>query len=255
MSTANRAVLSCVLLAAVSALVGCGVTDSSSGSNHLTVFAAASLTKSFTELGARFEASHPGSAVDFSFAGSSDLVTQIDQGAPADVFASADVLNMTKAVAAKKVSGAPKNFAANTLTIVTAPGNPKHIATLKDLARPGLQVVLCAPAVPCGSAARKVAQLAGVTLTPVSEESAVTDVLGKVTSGQADAGLVYSTDAKVAGTRVTAVAFSEAASAVNIYPIAVLADSPRRASAAQFVDLVVGAEGRKVLAEAGFAAP
>ena len=122
------------------------------------------------------------------------------------MFASADTKNMDKAADAKHSPGDPVNFATNTLTIVAAPGNPKKIASFKDLAAPGFSVVLvCAPQVPCGSAAEKVEKATGVQLNPVSEESQVTDVLGKVTSGQADAGLVYVTDAQGAGDKVTAV--------------------------------------------------
>ena len=221
----------------------------------ITVFAAASLKATFTELGTQMEKDNPGTKVTFNFAGSSDLVTQLTQGAPADVFASADTNNMTKAVDAGLVTGDPVNFATNTLTIVTPPGNPKQIASFADLAKPGTQVVVCAPQVPCGSATEKVEQATGVTLTPVSEESAVTDVLGKITSGQADAGLVYVTDAKGAGDKVTAVPFPESSGAVNTYPIAVLKESKNPAAAQKFVDLVTGPEGQKVLAAAGFAAP
>ncbi|MGA9376902.1 MAG: molybdate ABC transporter substrate-binding protein [Mycobacterium sp.] len=221
----------------------------------LTVFAAASLKQTFTDLGAAFEKDHPGTTVTFNFAGSSDLVAQLTQGAPADVFASADTNNMTKATAAGVLAGAPVNFATNTLTIVTPPGNPKGIASFADLARPGTQVVVCAPQVPCGSATEKIEKATGVTLSPVSEESAVTDVLGKITSGQADAGLVYVTDAAGAGDKVTAIAFPESADSVNTYPIAVLKDAADAAAAQRFVDLVTSPAGRDVLAAAGFAAP
>jgi len=221
----------------------------------VTVFAAASLKSTFTELGARFEKDNPGTSVTFNFAGSSDLVAQLTQGAPADVFTSADTNNMTKAVDAGLLTSDPVNFALNTLTIVTPPGNPKGIASFADLASPGTQVVVCAPQVPCGSATEKVEQATGVALTPVSEESAVTDVLGKITSGQADAGLVYVTDANGAGDKVTAIPFPESSGAVNTYPIAVLKESTNPAAAQKFVDLVTGPQGREVLAAAGFAAP
>ena len=245
-------------LGAATLLAGCSTPDTASqdsGTGEVTVFAAASLKKTFTELGARFEKDHPGTTVTFNFAGSSDLVAQLTQGAPADVFASADTANMTKAVDAGIVDGAPVDFASNTLTIVTPPGNPARITTFADLAKPGIQVVVCAPQVPCGSAAEKVEKATGVTLAPVSEESAVTHVLGKVTSGQADAGLVYVTDAAGAGDKVTSVPFPESADAVNTYPIAALADAGNGAAAAQFVDLVTGAAGREVLSSAGFTVP
>ncbi len=236
---------------------GCSLSesDSNTGDSGVTVFAAASLKSTFTELGAQFEEDNPGTTVSFNFAGSSDLVSQLSQGAPADVFASADTANMAKAVEAGLVSGEPVDFAANTLVIVTPPGNPRGIASFADLARSDSQVVVCAPQVPCGSATEKVERATGVTLTPVSEESAVTDVLGKITSGQADAGLVYVTDASGAGDKVTVVPFPESSSAINTYPIAVLRGAADSTAAAKFVGLVTGSRGREVLSAAGFAAP
>ncbi|MDY6995793.1 MAG: molybdate ABC transporter substrate-binding protein [Actinomycetota bacterium] len=224
-------------------------------SGNLTVYAAASLRPTFTELGARFERDHPSATVTFNFAGSSSLVTQLAQGAPADVFASANTENMAKAVDAGLVAAEPVDFATNVLTIVTPPGNPQTITDFADLAQPGVQLVVCAPQVPCGAATEQVEQSTGVTLSPVSEESNVTDVLGKVTAGQADAGLVYVTDAADAGDAVTEVPFAQAADAVNTYPIAVLADSSNPAAAQEFVELVTGAQGRRILDAAGFAAP
>jgi molybdate transport system substrate-binding protein len=258
-----------VRVAAVAAVVGlavagCGSPDeassptSTSGAaegGKLIVYAAASLKKTFTEIGEQFKTDNPGSDVEFSFAGSSDLVTQLTQGAPADVFASADSKNMDKAAKADLLEGEPVNFASNTLTIVTAPGNPKKIASFKDLAQPGLFVVVCAPQVPCGSATEKVEKATGVQLNPVSEESQVTDVLGKVTSGEADAGLVYVTDAQGAGDKVAAVNFPESADAVNTYPVAVLKQSKQQELAGKFVDLATGEAGQKILGAAGFAKP
>ena len=245
------------------ALAGCGSSDeassptsaSAAGGGKIIVFAAASLKKSFTEIGKQFKTDNPGTDIEFSFAGSSDLVTQLTQGAPADVFASADTKNMDKAAKAGLLKGDPVNFASNTLTIVVAQGNPKSVASFKDLTQPGLQVVVCAPQVPCGSATEEVEKATGVQLNPVSEESQVTDVLNKVTSGQADAGLVYVTDAQGAGDKVTAVAFPESAEAVNTYPIAVLEQSKNPDLAQKFVALVTGEAGQKVLNAAGFAKP
>ena len=260
----NRMTGLVVALSAAALLAGCSSSNTAETSTSspaagatgdLTVFAAASLKSTFTDLGKKLEADNPGTTVTFSFAGSSDLVTQLTQGAPADVFASADTKNMTKAVDAGLLAGDPVNFATNTLTIVTTKGNPKNIASFADLAKPGTSVVVCAPQVPCGSAAEKVEQATGVTLAPVSEESAVTDVLGKITTGQADAGLVYVTDAAGAGDEVTSVPFPESSGAVNTYPIATLKDSKNAATAQKFVELVTGPEGQKVLAAAGFAAP
>ena len=220
----------------------------------IVVFAAASLKTAFTGIADRFKAAN-GAEVDFDFGGSSDLATQLNNGAAADVFASADTANMDKVAKTGLLAGSPVNFASNTLVIVVARGNPKNITSLRDLTRPGLSVVVCAQPVPCGSAARRVEDSAGVQLTPVSEETSVTDVLNKVTTGQADAGLVYVSDARSAGDKVTTVQFPEAASAVNVYPIAVLKGSAHPDLAPKFVDLVTGAEGQNILGQAGFAKP
>jgi molybdate transport system substrate-binding protein len=236
-------------------LTACGTSNDASSRGKLIVFAAASLKKSFTEIGEQFKTDNPGADIEFSFAGSSDLVTQLTNGAPADVFASADAKNMDKAAQADLLSGDPVNFASNTLTVVTAPGNPKKITSFRDLNQPGLSVVVCAPQVPCGWATEKVETATGVQLNPVSEESQVTDVLGKVTTGQADAGLVYVTDAQGAGDQVTAIAFPESADAVNTYPIGILEQSKNRDLATKFVDTVTGEQGQKILTAAGFAKP
>lgn len=244
-------------------LTGCGSnsatsTSPSSGApagGTLTVYAAASLKQTFTDIGEQFKTDNPGWSVDFTFAGSSDLVTQLTQGAKGDVFASADAKNMDKAAKAGLLGGDPVNFASNTLTIVVAPGNPKGLTSFADLTKPGLNVVVCAPQVPCGSATEKIEQATKVTLNPVSEESSVTDVLNKVTTGQADAGLVYITDALGAGDKVAKVDFPEAPAAVNTYPIGVLKTAADAAAAKKFVDLVTGEAGQKILSQAGFAKP
>ena len=235
-------------------LSACSTTPSVSN-DAITVFAASSLKSVFGKLAGQFEKANPGTKVNVSFAGSSDLVTQLVQGAPADVFASADEKNMDKAVDAGLVTGKPAIFATNTLTIVTGPGNPKGIASLADLTKPGVTVVICAPQVPCGAAAQKVQDAAGLKLRPVSEESAAADVLGKVVSGQADAGLVYVTDANSAGEKVGAVPFPESRNAVNSYPITALRESKSPAVAQMFVDLVTGPDGERALTEAGFVVP
>jgi molybdate transport system substrate-binding protein len=249
-----RLVLATLLSLAL--LSGCGSSNqTSSPTQKIMVFAAASLKKSFTEIAQQFKADNAGADVEFSFAGSSDLVTQLSQGAPADVFASADTTNIDKAAHAGLLAGNPVNFASNTLTIAVAPGNPKNITSFQDLAKPGLSVVVCAPQVPCGSATRKVEQATGVTLAPVSEESSVTDVLNKVLTGQADAGLVYGTDVLAVGRKVTSVPFAQSAAAANTYPIAVLKESKNADLARKFVDAVTDAAGQKVLTAAGFAKP
>lgn len=232
-----------------------GATGSPSAERTLTVFAAASLKGTFTRIGTEFEAAHPGVRVTFSFAGSSDLATQIGEGAPADVFASADEKNMAKVTGQSLTAGDPVDFATNVLEIATPPGNPSGVRSFQDLARPGLKVVVCAPQVPCGAAAETVEKATGVTLAPVSEEGSVTDVLGKVTAGEADAGLVYVTDVRGAGNAVTGVEFPESSQAVNTYPVAALKDAADTSLAKGFVEFVAGPQGRDVLRDAGFGAP
>ncbi|MEV8039795.1 molybdate ABC transporter substrate-binding protein [Arthrobacter sp. NPDC080082] len=253
MSRRAAALLAAAVLAAGTA--ACGSGGSAGEGKTLTVFAAASLKAPFTALAQSFEASHPGTKVTLSFAGSSDLATQLSQGAPADVFASADPANMAKVTGAGLADGSPRNFASNTLTIAVPPANPAGITSFADLARPGTRVVVCAPQVPCGAAAVAVEGKTGVRLAPVSEESAVTDVLGKVASGEADAGLVYVTDVLGSAGKVKGVPFPEAASAVNTYPIAALRGGREKNLAQAFLDEVTGAEGQKVLADAGFGRP
>ena len=245
----------------VTATAACGDDDPAAGDpagdggTTLTVFAAASLTSSFEQLGESFEKSHEGVQVDFNFAGSSDLVAQVQSGAPADVFASADEANMEKLTADDLQGSDPELFATNTLEIATPPDNPADVQSLEDLADPDINLVICAPEVPCGAASQSVAEAAGVTLEPDSEEQSVTDVLGKVTSGEADAGLVYVTDVITAGDAVQGIEFPESASVVNSYPIATVADSENADLAQEFVDLVLSDEGQQVLADAGFGQP
>lgn len=248
------------MLAGLALLAGCaqgGSKPAQAGAppqqRTLTVLAAASLTESFNELAGQFSAQHPGVKVQYDFEGSSTLVQQINQGRPADVFASADTESMDKVSGA--VSGKPATFATNRLTIAVPPGNPAHLSGFGDLAAAGRTVVVCAPQVPCGSATQKVEQLTGVQLHPVSEENDVKSVLQKVSAGAADAGLVYVTDAKSAGNKVQAVDFPESQQAINTYPIAALKDAPQADLAAQFVSFVTGPTGRQVLAKYGFGAP
>ncbi|MDQ0767480.1 molybdate transport system substrate-binding protein [Pseudarthrobacter defluvii] len=232
--------------------VGAGNSADTKPGGTITVFAAASLKQSFTDLARTFEAENPGTNVTLSFAGSSDLASQLSQGAPADVFASADTTNMKKVQDGGLADGTPRDFATNTLAIAVPPDNAAGIASLKDLVRPDLKLVTCARQVPCGAATAKVAEAVGLTLKPVSEENAVTDVLGKVMSGEADAGLVYGTDIRAAASRVAGIDFPEAGAAVNTYSIAGIADGRNKATARAFLDLVTGPEGQRVLAAAGF---
>lgn len=253
----RRWILTAGSLAAVLGLVACGTQDSPGPANSdqsLTVFAAASLQSTFTELGRQYEAAHPGSTVTFSFAGSSDLATQLTAGAPADVFASADTLTMDRVAADELIDGQPVPFATNTLTIAVPPGNPAGITSFEDLADPDTRVVLCAPQVPCGAAAAKAQDAAGVTVNAVSEEASVTDTLGKVRSGEADAGLVYVTDVQAAGTSVEGIEFPEAAEALTTYPVAAVAGGNSE-RARSFIELVTSQAGQQLLADAGFGPP
>jgi molybdate transport system substrate-binding protein len=245
--------------AAALLLAACGSGTPSGGSGgaapqarDLTVFAAASLTESFTELKSQFEADNPGVTVKLNFGGSSDLAQQIVNGAPADVFAAASDATMKTVTDAGAAAGAPTVFATNVLQIATPPGNPKGIATFADLAEPGLKVVVCAPQVPCGATAAKIEQATGVTLSPVSEEPDVKSALSKVTSGDADAGLVFVTDVNSAGSTVQGVTFPEAQKAVTNYPIAVMKSAPQADLAAEFQALVTGDAGKKALQAVGF---
>ncbi|MCL2516426.1 MAG: molybdate ABC transporter substrate-binding protein [Microbacteriaceae bacterium] len=256
MSGAAVAATAAVLaLSACTSAASSGREASAAKPEKLTVYAAASLTQTFTQLGAAFEKAHPGVTVAFDFDGSSTLVTQLAQGAPADVFASADEKNMQNAVSQTLIAGTPVDFATNVLEIATPPGNPAHVASFADLAKPGLKVVVCADGVPCGNAVEQVEKATGVTIKPVSQEQNVTDVLSKVESGDADAGVVYVTDVKGAGSKVTGVPFPESAQAVNTYPIAVTRGADQAQLAKQFVAFVTGSTGQETLAAAGFGAP
>lgn len=222
---------------------------------EVVVLAAASLTESFTLLGEMFEAAHPGSRVSFSFAASSELATQIEQGAPADVFASASQATIALVADNGDTSAAPVTFARNTLEIAVPAGNPADVSRLDDFANKDLAIALCAPQVPCGVAAEKVFAAAGVTPAPDTLEADVKATLGKVTLGEVDAALVYRTDVLAAGDEVEGIEFPEAAAAVNDYPIAVLRNAPNAAAAEAFVELVLSPEGSGILMDAGFDVP
>ena len=258
------ALLAAVLLAAV-LLAGCGSgtasTEPAAGgaaapvTGEVVVFAAASLTEAFTRIGEDFEAAHPGVAVTFNFAGSSALARQINQGAPADVFAPAAPANMAQVTGAGGVAGSPAVFARNRLEIAVPRGNPARITGLADFARPELTIALCAEQVPCGAAARTVFLAAGVTAAPDTLEQDVKAVLTKVRLGEVDAALVYRTDVEAATGEVEGIEFAESAAAVNDCPIAVLAAARNAAGARAFVDYVLSGQGRAVLAAAGFGPP
>lgn len=242
-----------------SATATSGSSSSASSSDEVsgtvTVFAAASLKESFTTLGKRFEEEHPGTKVTFSFGGSDSLAASITGGAPADVFASASPKTMAIVTDAGDVSGTPTTFVRNQLEIAITPGNPDGIDSLKDLTGSGLKVVLCDKAVPCGAAAQKALDAAGLKLTPVSYEQDVKAALTKVELKEADAAVVYKTDVRAADGKVEGVEFPESADAVNDYPIVRLKDAPNAEAAEAFIALVRSAEGRRVLTGAGFLKP
>ncbi len=242
-----------VLLTAVAVLgAGCAGTEPATDgalSGTVQAYAAASLQRPFDEIARAFEAENPGVSVQPVYDGSRTLATQIDAGAPADVFAAADERTMSEVGAA---APAPRIFAENTLVIVVPAGNPARVATLADLAR--VTTVLCAAEVPCGAASTTLLSSAGVTVSPASIEQNVTAVLTKVAAGEADAGLVYATDV-VGRDDVEAIVPEGAEAVVNRYPIAALAGAPNPVAAAAFVDFVLSPSGQAILAAAGFRAP
>ena len=247
----RRSLAALVVAVGLSVSAGCASGFDDDDTQQLTVFAAASLTGAFSEIADGFEQDHPGVDVRFSFDGSSGLVDQIIGGAPADVFASADIRTMDRAVSEGVVTGEPSVFATNILTLITPPDNPAGITGL-DSSLEGSRLVVCAENVPCGNATRSLAASAGVELRPVSEASTVTDVRGKVTSGEADAGIVYATDARAVADEVEQVPVAGAEGTPNRYPVAVLDRAGDSALARQFVDAVTGPRGRAVLTEFGF---
>jgi molybdate transport system substrate-binding protein len=221
----------------------------------VTVSAAASLTDVFPVIAAAFMKKYPGTNVKFNFGGSSALVEQINAGAPVDVLATASEPTMQKAVGAGRVS-APFLFAKNSMAIAMPPGNPAGITRISDLARPGVLVAVCAVAVPCGAATRDVLKLNSVVVKPVTLELDVRDVLGKVMADEVDAGIVYVTDIKAAGRKVTSVAIPPANNVTTTYPIATVIGAPNAAAARAFVTYVrftTSAQG--ILRAYGFARP
>ena len=233
----------------------CGSDDKASDSMPVTVFAAASLTAAYTEIGDAFMTEHPDSKVTFNFAASSDLVVQINEGAPADVFASADQANMSKLTDAGGAAGAPHVFASNSLQIIVEPGNPKGITSVADLAKSDVLYVTCAPEVPIGKYAAQVLTSAGVTATPASLEENVKGIVTKVTLGEADAGIVYKTDVIAAGDKAQGVDIPADINVAATYPVVATKHAPNATGARAFVDFVVGEQGQKILASYGFAAP
>jgi molybdate transport system substrate-binding protein len=220
----------------------------------ITVFAAASLTDAFTEVGEAFTAANPDAKATFSFDASSALVQQITEGAPADVIASADTANMDKLTEAGLNGTEPVIFATNLLTIIVAPGNPEGIAGVADLANSDLITVICAPEVPCGRYADEIFTKAGVTVTPDSLEQNVRGVVTKVTAGEADAGIVYVTDVIAAGDDAAMVEIPADINVLAEYPIATTKDSTNAEAGEAFIDFLTGSDGQVIMAEYGFGA-
>ncbi len=249
-----RALVVVALIAALALAAGCGSSATAEDGEaaqelELTVFAAASLTDAFTELGADFTAAHPGVNVTLNFAGSNDLVTQIGQGAPADVLATADTGTMSDA---GDLVDDPQPFAANKLVIAVAPGNPLGIRNLEDLSREDLKIVLAAPEVPAGKYADEILSRAGVKTEPVSLEVTVKGVVTKVALGEADAGIVYATDVAAAKGDIEGVPIPDDENVVAVYPLATVVSSAHAEDAAAFVAFVLSADGRTVLEDHGF---
>ena len=252
-------------LAAV-AVAGCSSSgsggSSSSGSSSpsaastgtITVFAAASLMGTFTQLGTQFDAAHPGDTVKFSFGPSSGLATQITSGAPADVFASAAPANMDAVVKAGDAAN-PQDFAKNTMEVATPPKNPGKVTSVNDLAKKSVKVALCQPQVPCGVVAAEVFKNAGIKVKPVTQQPDVKSVLAQVELGSVDAGMVYVTDVMAAGTKVKGVTIPASDNASTLYPIATISDSKHKSIAQSFVAYVLSPAGQKVLTAAGFQQP
>ncbi|MDQ2912962.1 MAG: molybdate ABC transporter substrate-binding protein [Chloroflexota bacterium] len=252
-----RRVLATLVAVLVVACGGAGMPEATAGvvSGSVTVFAASSLTDSLTAATNELKVRYAATTYVFNFGSSSTLATQIANGAPADVFASADEMNMQKIVDARLNDGPPSVFATNRLAIAVAPGNPKTVASLADLARPGLVVVLAAPTVPAGKYALESLAKAGVRLTPASQELDVRSVLNKVALGEADAGIVYVTDVLSARLRVSGVEIPEQQQVVARYPIAVVSGTKNPTLARAFVDYLVSDQGQRLLASFGFSRP
>ena len=268
MRLSHRLAITALTFVSAASLVACGGASDSTNSaapataasadtaitGEVTVFAAASLQDAFQELATSFEAAHAGVHITFDFQGSQDLVTALDGGSPADVLATANNSTMTDA-ANKGLVGEQTEFATNVLTLIVPAGNPAGVTGINDGSLDNADLVICAPEVPCGEATAKLADELGVTLNPVSEEQKVTDVRGKVESGEAQAGIVYTTDAAKSGSKVEPIALP-ANSVINHYPIALTKSAGNPQAAQAFIDYILSPEGQKVLQDTyGFGAP
>lgn len=236
-------------------VAACSDDDAGGASGDITVFAAASLTDAFTEIGAAYEAENDRSSVTFNFASSSDLAAQIGEGTEADVYASADQANMDKVTDDDLAEGGAEVFATNSLAIIVESGNPQGIETLADLEDGDLVIVTCDPEVPIGAYSQEAFTKAGVTVEPDSFEEDVKAVANKVVLGEADAGVVYTTDVTAAGDDAEGVEIPEDVNVIAEYPIATLADAPNGEGGEAFRDFVLGDAGQEILAGYGFGSP
>jgi molybdate transport system substrate-binding protein len=257
----SRLTVALTAAAAATGLVtasACGSSTTHGGigkvTGRVTVLAAASLQQAFATIKRGFEVAHPGVTVRLSFGGSSALAQQINSGAAADVFASAATKNMQQVISAGEATSAT-DFVKNVMEIAVPPSNPARVSSLEDLARAGVKVALCQPQVPCGAVAAKVFQNARLTVKPVTLEQDVKSTLTKVTTGEVDAGVVYVTDVRAAGSAVKGIPIPAAVNASTDYPIAVLRQAPNPSAARALVAYVLSAAGQKVLADDGFAKP
>jgi molybdate transport system substrate-binding protein len=246
-----RRVLAAASLLALLPLTACG--GGGGGNTTITVLAASSLTGTFTQLGQEFEDQHSGVTVKFAFDSSATLAQQATQGAPADVLATADTKTMDSAKSAQ--AAIPKDFATNVLVLATPADNPGGVHTFADLDKSSVKFVMCVPTAPCGAVGQALLGQDHITGKPVSQEVDVKSVLAKLTEGEADAGLVYATDAVAAGDQVNAIPIPGSAQQITTYPIAPLTQSKQSTLAQQFVDLVLSTTGQNVLHKAGFGRP
>ena len=271
MRLSRRLAITALSLVSAASLVACGGTSDSTNpatpaagaqtasagadiTGEVTVFAAASLQDAFEELAESFQNAHPGVHITFDFQGSQELVASLNGGASADILATANNSTMTDA-ANKGLVGEQTEFATNVLTLIVPAGNPAGVTGINDGSLDKADLVICAPEVPCGEATQTLATELGVTLNPVSEEQKVTDVRGKVESGEAQAGIVYTTDAAQAGDKVETIALP-ANSVINHYPIALTKSAANSQAAQAFIDYILSPEGQKVLQDTyGFGAP
>ena len=246
------------IAAAAATLAACSSSakagDNGKVSGSIAVDAASSLTEAFTTLGKQFEAAHPGTELTFNFGASGTLATQINQAAPADVFASAAPANMDQVVSAGDASN-PQNFAQNTMEVATPPNNPGKVTSVNDLAKKSVKVALCEPQVPCGVVAAEVFKNVGITVKPVTLQPDVKSVLTQVETGNVDAGMVYVTDVMAAGSKVKGVTIPASDNASTEYPIATIKSSKHTSEAQAFMNYVLSPAGQQVLTAAGFEKP